>query len=123
MLVNLHVKNLALIEEENIEKTEKEIIKQLEDIKNGEFSGEDISNSVLSIINSLKGVGDTSTSYINWYFGCLANGELLEPSESVEKIKAVTRERIIEAAKSFELDTVYVMSCLLYTSPSPRDRG
>ena len=95
--------------EENIEKTEKEIIKQLEDIKNGEFSGEDISNSVLSIINSLKGVGDTSTSYINWYFGCLANGELLEPSESVEKIKAVTRERIIEAAKSFELDTVYVM--------------
>lgn len=97
------------IEEENIEKTEKEIIKQLEDIKNGEFSDEDISNSVLSIINSLKGVGDTSTSYINWYFGCLANGELLEPSESVEKIKAVTRERIIEAAKSFELDTVYVM--------------
>ena len=31
------------IEEENIEKTEKEIIKQLEDIKNGEFSDEDIS--------------------------------------------------------------------------------
>lgn len=97
------------IEEDNIEKTEKEIIKQLEDIKNGDFSNEDISNSVLSVINSLKGVGDTSSSYINWYFGCLANGELLEPSESVERIKAVTRERVIEAAKSFELDTVYVM--------------
>jgi predicted Zn-dependent peptidase len=54
-------------------------------------------------------VGDTTSSYINWYFGCYANGEMTEPAEDAERISNVTRERIIEAAKSFELDTVYVM--------------
>lgn len=97
------------IEEQNLEKTEKEIINQLDEIKKGNFSEEDMKNSVLSMLNSLKGVGDTPSSYINWYFGCYANGEMTEPDEDAERISAVTKERIIEAAKSFELDTVYVM--------------
>lgn len=97
------------IEEQNLEKTEKEILNQLEEMKKGNFTDEEMHNSVLSILNSLKGVGDTPSSYINWYFGCYANGEMTEPEEDAERISAVTRERIIEAAKSFELDTVYVM--------------
>lgn len=97
------------IEEHNLEKTEKEILNQLEEIKNGNFTEEDMKNSVLSMLNALKGVGDTPSSYINWYFGCYANNEMTEPSEDAERISAVTKERIIEAAKSFKLDTVYVM--------------
>ncbi|MDE6103776.1 MAG: insulinase family protein, partial [Oscillospiraceae bacterium] len=97
------------IEEENIEKTEKEIFNQLEEIKKGNFSEEDINNSILSIINSLKGVGDTPSSYINWYYGCFINDEVLSPSESIERYKAVTKEQIIAAAESLKLDTIYVM--------------
>lgn len=97
------------IEEENIEKTQLEILNQLEEVKKGNFSDEDVNNSILSIINSLKGVGDTPASYINWYYGCFVNGEILSPAESVERYKAVTREQIIAAAESLKLDTVYVM--------------
>ena len=97
------------IEEENIIKTENEILNQLEEIKKGNFSEEDVNNSILSIINSLKGVGDTPLSYINWYYGCFINDEVISPAESIEKYKAVTREQIIAAAESLELDTVYVM--------------
>lgn len=97
------------IEEENIEKTEKEILSQLEEIKKGNFSNEDVDNSILSIINSLKGVGDTPSSYINWYYGCFINNEILKPEEAIEKYKAITREQLIQTAKSLKLDTVYVM--------------
>lgn len=97
------------IEEENIEKAEKEIINQLDEIKKGNFSDEDIKNSVLSIVNSLKGTGDTTSSYIAWYLGCYMKNEISEPDDEARRIAAVTRERIIEAAKSFKLDTVYVM--------------
>ncbi len=97
------------IEEENIIKTENEILNQLEEIKKGNFSEEDVNNSILSIINSLKGVGDTPLSYINWYYGCFITDEVISPAESIEKYKAVTREQIIAAAESLELDTVYVM--------------
>ena len=61
------------------EKAEKEILNQLEEIKNGNFSDEDMKNSVLSILNSLKGVGDTTSSYVGWYFNCYAYGETKEP--------------------------------------------
>lgn len=97
------------VEDENVEKTEKEILNQLEEIKKGNFSDEDMKNSVLSILNSLKSVGDTTSSYIGWYFSCYAIGEVTQPEEEAKRTSAVTKERIIEAAKSFELDTVYVM--------------
>lgn len=97
------------IEEENLLKTEKEIINQLEEIQKGNFSDEDVKNSVLSLVNSLKGVGDTASSYINWYFSCFACDDMKNPQQEAESIAAVTRERIIEAAESFKLDTVYVM--------------
>ncbi|MGN1481359.1 EF-P 5-aminopentanol modification-associated protein YfmF [Porcipelethomonas sp.] len=97
------------IEEENIEKTKQEILNQLEQIKNGSFTDDEVNNSILSIVNSLKGVGDTTASYINWYYGCFVNNEILKPSDTIERYKAVTREQIIEAAKSLKLDSIYIM--------------
>lgn len=97
------------IEEENIQKSEQEILRQIEEMKNGNFSQEDIDNSILSIANSLKGVGDTPSSYINWYYGCFVQNEVLTPQQSLERYKAVTKEQIAQAAKSLKLDTVYVM--------------
>lgn len=97
------------IEEKNIEKTENEILNQLNEIKNGNITEDEIKNSVLSIKNSLKGIGDTTTSYIEWYFSCFAVNEVNEPDNEADEIAAISRERIIEAARSFELDTVYVM--------------
>lgn len=97
------------VEEENIEKAEQEILNQLEEIKNGNFSEEDMNNSLLSIENSLKGIGDTKSSYINWYYGCFVHGEIMKPEEEVEKYRSITKEQIIQAAQSVTLDTVYVM--------------
>ncbi len=97
------------VEEENLSMAEQEILNQLEDMKNGNFTQEDIDNSILSIANSLKGIGDTTGSYIGWYYGCLIQDEILTPSQALEKYKAITKEQIIEAAKSLKLDTVYVM--------------
>ena len=97
------------IEEENIEKAEKEILNQLEDMKNGNFSQEDIDNSILSIANSLKSIGDTTSSYINWYNSCFIQDENITPEQSLEKYKAVTKQQLIDAANSLKLDTVYVM--------------
>ncbi len=97
------------VEEENIQKAEQEILNQLEEIKKGNFSDEDINNSLLSIENSLKGIGDTPMSYVNWYYSCFVHNEILTPRQAVEKYNEITRERIIQAAKSIKLDTVYVM--------------
>ncbi len=98
------------VENVNVEKARVEILNQLDDIKKGNFTDEEMSNSVLSILNSFKGVSDTPASLINWYFSRFCRGEIINPDEEINRVKAVTREQIIEAAKSFKLDTVYVMT-------------
>ncbi len=97
------------VEEENIEKAQNEIMAQIESIKNGDFTDEEIKESLLSIKNSLSGVGDTPSSYINWYYGCYIYGENAKPEEAIEKYNRITREQIIEAAASLKLDTIYIM--------------
>ena len=64
----------------------------------------------MSLDNALTAVGDVPSSYIGWYFGRFCEGDSASPEEIAEKYRAVTKERIIEAAKSLVLDTVYVMS-------------
>jgi len=98
------------VEQSNIEKAKNEILNQLNEIKLGNFTDEDIENTVLYIANSLKSVGDTPSSLVGWYMDKYYLGEVCTPYEEIKKYEDIKREDIIEAAKSFELDTVYIMN-------------
>ncbi len=104
MLVNSGVENA------NIEKAKCEIIKQLDDIKNGVFTDEDIEHAMVSAENGLKSSNDSLSSIITWQMQNIYNCRNITPQEKIERIRAVTREQIIEAAKSVSLDTVYVLT-------------
>ena len=45
------------------------------------------------------------------------NKELMEALDVLEKEKEISKETLFEAIENS------LMTCLLYTSPSPRDRG
>ena len=79
-------------------------------MQNGEFTEEEINNSRLSMINSLRGVTDGARSIAEWYFKQSYAGQSLSPEDEIERLKAVTKEDIIAAAKSLSLDTVYVLT-------------
>lgn len=98
------------VEHANIEKAEAEILNQLKAVQNGDFTDEDVDNSRLSIINGLRAVNDGSRSLTEWYFKQSYLGTSFSPEDEIEMIKAVTREDIINAAKSVKLDTVYVLT-------------
>ncbi|MGN1411602.1 MAG: EF-P 5-aminopentanol modification-associated protein YfmF [Oscillospiraceae bacterium] len=97
------------IEYSNFEKSKQAILQQIEDIKNGNFTDEDLINSKKYLCNSLKSVGDSASSYINWY---LFN-DILKTDRNVkneyEKYSAVTREDIIKSANELCLDTIYLL--------------
>lgn len=97
------------IERANIEKAKAEIMNQIEDMRNGNFTDEDIDNAVLALVNGLRSIGDTPLSYVGWYFECFCSGELLTPQQQADRYREVTRERIIAAAKSLRPDSVYLM--------------
>ncbi len=98
------------VEHGNVGKAEKEILNQLDAVRRGDFTDEEINNSRLSIINRLRGVNDGARSIAEWYFKQSYMGTSLSPEEEIQRVYAVTREDIIEAAKSLVLDTVYVLT-------------
>ena len=98
------------VEHDNTGKAEAEILNQLNAMCSGDFTDEEIENARKSIINSWKGVSDGARSIAEWYFNQSYSGEAYSPEEQIEKLMKVTREDIIEAAKSLKLDTVYVLS-------------
>lgn len=97
------------VERANIEKAKAEILRQLDEIRNGNITDEEISSALLSMDNALTSVGDTPSSYSGWYFDCLCDGEVMTPQEKFQKYAAVAKEDIISAAKALSLDSIYIM--------------
>lgn len=104
MLVNSGVEN------ENIEKTKEAVVDQLEEIKNGNFTNEDINFAEMAIKNDFKSVADSAGNVSNWYFDCIRKNDIVTPEEKLGRYLGVSKERIIAAAKSMVLDSVYVLT-------------
>ncbi len=97
------------VEKENTGKLADEVVNQLQILKNGEFTDDELAATKLYMINSVRSVNDSPNQIINWYFSSWCTGSMISPEEYAEQINAVTREQVTAALNSFELDTVYVM--------------
>ncbi len=97
------------VEKSNVDKAIAEICRQLESVAEGDFTDELLENTKRTVYNSLKTYGSSPASYINWHFSELIRGKKRSLEEAIESYRSITREDIIEAAKSFTLDTVYVL--------------
>lgn len=57
------------VEGENLEKAEKAILKEIEDMKNGEITDFEIEATKLAVVNSFKSSSDSVSGIENWYTG------------------------------------------------------
>ncbi|MBQ2897061.1 MAG: insulinase family protein [Clostridia bacterium] len=97
------------IEFDKYEITLKEVLKQLDDIKSGSFTDEEISASILAITGSHNAAKDSMSVMEEFCFGGIVSGLNMSLEDSVKKINAVTRQDIIDAAKTVVLDTVFFL--------------
>ncbi len=98
------------IEEQNYEKARAEILHQLDELKAGNFSDDDMRFAKLSLQNSFTQVGDSLDSLGIYYLGQTLSGEIRTPEQAAEAIMSVTREAVISAASGILLDTVYLLA-------------
>lgn len=97
------------IQIENYEKAVTIIKEQLENIKKGEFTEEDIQNSKTYLISSLKNVEEEQDTEIIYYIGQEISKMNMTIEEYIEKIEKVTKKQIIELANSIHLNTIYFL--------------
>lgn len=98
------------VEVENVEKAKEEILRQLGELQNGNFTDEELQKVKNSYENSFGAYYDTINNVSSWYLDCILENDIESPEERLKKYLSVTREEIIEAARSFRLDTTYVLS-------------
>lgn len=95
------------IEPENREKAKNAILEQLDAMKAGDFSDDDIAEAKLSLCNAYKELDDSASALCLWYLSRVIFGNDGTPEDTMEKIRAVTADEIRAAAEKVSLDTVY----------------
>ena len=97
------------IEIENYEKALDIIKKQIEDMKQGNFTEEELENTKQYIISTIQEIKDEQDTQIAYYF----SHELAKTDSSIEKyinnVRKVTKEQIIEIAKTVKINTIYFL--------------
>ncbi len=99
----------AGIENKNFETAKNEILKQLEELRKGNFSEEELAAAKLSLINAYHEISDNPQALQNWYLGRTLSGISQSPEEAIAVVEQVTKEDIIDTAKKIMLDTVYFL--------------
>lgn len=99
----------AGIEIENYEKALEIIKEQLRDMENGNFTDEDIENAKNLIIATIENIPEEQDTEISYYLGQELAGTNISVEEYKQKIQNVTKEQIVEVAKSIKMNTVYFL--------------
>ena len=95
------------VEEEKAEQAKAEILRQLDAIRAGNFTAEDLESARLSVINQFRTVGDLQSTLAGWYLGQCTGEALRTPEQAAQAIEAVTREQVMHAAAQVALEAVY----------------
>lgn len=95
------------VEQKNLQLAEEEIGRQLEVMRKGEFTDEELSASKLAIADAVGSAGDSLYSLDGWYYRQMTAPDLLDPEEYMKRVRSVSREEVTKAAGSLTLDTVY----------------
>ena len=95
----------------NKEAAQKLIIQQLEDVKNGKISDDELNAAKNGLGNYLNSQYDTQYSLIDFYLSqSFLDIKILEPAEFKERINKVTKEECARIAQNIVLDTIFFLT-------------
>ena len=95
------------VETDKIEKAEKAITEQVELMKNGDITDDEIIHAKLVVKNSYISALDSLGALDSYYTSRLLRESPVSPQQAAEIADTITREEIIELASHIKLDTVF----------------
>ena len=97
------------IEIANYKKALDTIKEQLEDIKNGDFSEDDLENAKKLILASIDGVTEEQDTEITYYYGQELSDRFVTVEDYKKYISEVTKQQVMELARTIQINTVYFL--------------
>ena len=100
------------IEIQNYDKALELIKEQVENIKKGKFSDKDITNAKTYIVSGIKNIEAEQDTEVIFYMGQELSSKYFGINQYITSINSVTKEQIIEFAKSLQMNTIYFLTGL-----------
>lgn len=98
------------IEAKNYEKAIRIIEEQLKDLKEGNFTDEELQNAKQTLTSTIKFIPDEQDTQITYYFGGEIAGNYVSLEDYESKVQAVTKEQIISLANKIDIHTIYFLT-------------
>ena len=93
----------------NYEKALELIREQIEDMKKGDFTEEEIQNAKKGIIATIKTIEDEQDTEVSYYFGQELSNQKVSVKEYIDKIEKVNKKNIIDIANKITINTIYFL--------------
>ena len=93
----------------NYEKALKLIREQIDDMKKGEFTEEDIEKVKKGIIDTIKTIKDEQDTQITYYFSQELCKENVSIDEYINKIENIKKSNIVDIANKININTIYFL--------------
>ena len=100
----------AGIEIDKYEKALSCIKKEIEDMKLGNITDEEVNDAKVNLITAYKSFNDKQSSIINLYMGQRFLGVVEDIETMIKKINDVTKEDVVEVANKLELEITYFLT-------------
>ena len=97
------------IEIKNYEKALEIIKQQIDDMKKGDFTDEEVENAKKGIIASIKTIDDEQDTEITYFFSQELSKSKCNIEQYIEKISEVTKDKVVEVANKVSINTVYFL--------------
>lgn len=95
------------VEFADFDRAQEAILAQLEAVRRGEFTKDELTAAVRTTANSLRGRGDSQAQLEDDQLTRLLFHTAREGEELIGAVESVTADQVVEAAQKLELDTVY----------------
>lgn len=97
------------IEIKNFDKALEIIKKQLEDMKNGDFTEEDLENAKKYMISGITSIQDEQDSEVTYYIGQELSEKFTTFEEYAKKIEEVSMQDVKDVANNIDINTIYFL--------------
>ena len=97
------------IEIKNYEKALEIIKQQIEDMKKGNFTDEEVENAKKGIIASIKTIDDEQDTEITYFFSQELSKSKCNIEQYMQRISEVTKDKVVDVANKVSVNTVYFL--------------
>ena len=102
--------SLAVIRENmNYDKALEIIKQQIEDMKKGDFTEEEVENAKQGIVAAIKSIDDEQDTEIMYFFGQELSKNKLDIDKYMDRISKGNKQNVVDIANKVSVNTVYFL--------------